>query len=220
MNYDQYVEIKNKPEDALCGENNWFWLKECESAWWGPRHEWESGHSFMIDKWVRGKKLIVTAGANCGMYTRFYANMFDKVFAFEPDPRNFHCMVNNTQFDNVYKFQCGLGDENCIRTFWHATPDQCGCHTIGEKEGPEGMFTVPILTIDTFNLLDCDLIQLDVEQYEGHVIKGAVNTIEKFKPIIILEDGRRPHIVELMDSLGYDIVDEIFPDVYFKHRDT
>jgi hypothetical protein len=49
-----------------------------------------------------------------------------------------------------------------------------------------GIGETPQVTIDSFNL-EPSLIFLDIEGYEGFAIQGAVNTIKKFKPIIILE---------------------------------
>lgn len=61
---------------------------------------------------------------------------------------------------------------------------------------------IPILTIDCLGLNACDLIQLDVENFEEKVINGAKKTIEKFSPVVIMEsvyeDTR-----QFLASLGY-----------------
>ena len=47
---------------------------------------------------------------------------------------------------------------------------------------------VPTCRINDMMLPECDLIQLDTEGYEYKILLGAMNTIETFKPTIIVED--------------------------------
>jgi FkbM family methyltransferase len=64
-----------------------------------------------------------------------------------------------------------------------------GCHTVsedGDKHATKTSF-IPTFTIDQLALDTCDLIQLDCEGYEPNIILGALETIEKFKPVIALE---------------------------------
>ena len=46
---------------------------------------------------------------------------------------------------------------------------------------------IEIVTIDSLNLDKLDYIKIDVEGYEENIINGSINTINKYKPIIILE---------------------------------
>ena len=46
---------------------------------------------------------------------------------------------------------------------------------------------IQMITIDSLQLTKCDFIKIDVEGYEEHVINGGINTIKKYKPIIVLE---------------------------------
>ena len=64
-----------------------------------------------------------------------------------------------------------------------------GCHTVGEDGNKYGTKTsfIPTFTVDQLALDTCDLIQLDCEGYEPNIIVGALETIEKFKPVISLE---------------------------------
>ena len=62
---------------------------------------------------------------------------------------------------------------------------------------------IPIMTIDGLNLQKCDLIQLDVEGFEPQVIQGTKKTIDKFKPVVIMEridEG----IKVFLHELGYE----------------
>ena len=49
-----------------------------------------------------------------------------------------------------------------------------------------------IKTLDSFNLQYVDFIKIDAEGYEPLVAKGAMNTIERCKPIILYERKEHP----------------------------
>ena len=52
--------------------------------------------------------------------------------------------------------------------------------------------TVDVKTVDSFNFQDVDIIKIDTEGYEFPIVKGAEQTILKWKPIVQLEmvDGQ------------------------------
>lgn len=192
--------------------HGWTWPKTDTGAWNGPKMDWESSHSHKYMKYLKNRRAVVTAGANCGMYARQYAYLFETVYAFEPDPLNFYCLVNNCQMDNVVKMQCALGSEAGLISINRNYADNVGMNTVNEDPSTDPRF--PLITIDSLNLRYCDLIQLDVEGYEEKVLLGAKKTIKKHKPVIILENGCRFYL-EIMNSLGYEHVDSSSADDIF-----
>ena len=56
-----------------------------------------------------------------------------------------------------------------------------------------------------------DFFSLDVEGYELYAIKGAVNTIAKYKPTVVLEvwdhSDTQIQLEQLLAELGYSMVD-------------
>ena len=49
-------------------------------------------------------------------------------------------------------------------------------------------------------------IKMDVENYESHVIAGALQTLKHFKPIVYCElwdNDNRYESIQLMESIGY-----------------
>jgi FkbM family methyltransferase len=62
--------------------------------------------------------------------------------------------------------------------------------------------TVPIKTLDEFNLAP-DFIKIDVEGNEPAVLAGAMETLRRSTPILMIEWGHRPEIFSLLRPLGY-----------------
>lgn len=53
------------------------------------------------------------------------------------------------------------------------------------------------------------LIKIDVEGHELAVLRGGIDTLSKYKPLILLESfpPRKTQVVELLGGLGYEFVD-------------
>jgi FkbM family methyltransferase len=214
LSYEHLLEVRDI--DVL-GESNWTWVKSDKGAFGnandGPMRDWIQGHSTKYFEHVRKFDTIVTAGANCGMYVRFYAKMFKHVYAFEPNPLSFHCMVMNNQYDNVVKLNAALGGSPGLVDLNRSDTSNIGTHSIKKEPGE---LKIPTITIDSLALESCDLIQLDVEGFESNVIEGAMHTIMKFKPVIVAESFSSSEAIELMKNLNYEFVGSSFSDTIYR----
>ena len=102
----------------------------------------------------------------------------------------------------------------------HIDPVNIGAHQVQDGNDFE------ILTIDSLKLDDVDLLQLDVEGFEHQAILGALETIQKSWPLIVLELkglGKRygfedEETIGLLEGYGYKIADRIHRDVIFLRR--
>jgi len=85
------------------------------------------------------------------------------------------------------------------------------------------------LKIDDLNLSICDLIHLDIEGFEKFAILGAIDTIVKCKPVIVIEDfapwkerydSNLGQIEELLFAMGYKFIDKVTGDTdrVYKHE--
>ena len=131
---------------------------------------------------VKEKRVCVQAGGNVGVYPLALAKVFDRVITFEPDTDNLDCLVANVTAENVTIYYAGLGSQVGTCGVLRIDTDNCGSHKTLPGDA------VPVLTIDGLNLDQCDLIWLDIEGAEADAIAGAMATIEKFSPIIVLEE--------------------------------
>jgi FkbM family methyltransferase len=207
------LEIRNVD---ILGENDWHWVKDDVGCFGdatdGPMRDWIDGHSEAFFKYLKNTHVVVTGGTSCGMYARFYAKRFGIVYAFEPDPVSFHCMVNNTPYENVVKFQAALGHRHQLIDVIRQDPTNIGTNRVQEK-AQNGF--IPMIPIDSLNLFACDLIQLDVEGFERMAIRGADETIKKFKPVITAERFVTEGNQAFMAERGYKLVEVSFLDAIY-----
>src|SRR5271166_1913873 len=66
--------------------------------------------------------------------------------------------------------------------------------------------TIRLMTIDSLNLSRLDLIKIDVERMELEVLQGAKATLERFRPIVIVEQlkASKDEITAVLASYGYE----------------
>lgn len=131
-------------------------------------------------------RVCVQAGGNCGVWPWHLATKFEFVYTFEPDHCNFVALAFNLRGRlNVVKMQAALGDIAgvMVNTMLPAhEQDNCGA-TCVEHGG-----IVPVIRIDDLKLPALDLLYLDIEGFELPALKGAMQTITKFRPVIAIED--------------------------------
>ncbi|HEX6007548.1 MAG TPA: FkbM family methyltransferase [Burkholderiales bacterium] len=156
-------------------------------------------------RYTPGRKIAIDIGAHVGSLTRQMAVHFASVIAFEPNPLNFACLQENATASTVAHFNVALGaDEGYCDMAQHA--DNSGCWRVI----PGG--AVRIAPLDSFAFENVDLIKIDVEGFEGQVIRGAQQTIAACDPTIVFEDnGLGPKLYssawvdprKLLAELGY-----------------
>jgi FkbM family methyltransferase len=187
--------------------DGWCWPQQDVNTWNFLNQHFDLPKK--ISRYVPTPTVVVQAGGNCGLYPKQYAEIFDTVYTFEPDWLNFYCLVRNCPDQNIVKAQACLGAEpgmvNLAVKHWSRG-----------KSFVRGSGQYPVYQIDSLGLNNCDLIHLDIEGYEYFALQGAVNTIQKFQPVIVIEmwdqlDNRfginiNNQTHELLLSLGYTYV--------------
>jgi len=208
---NEYGSILRIRDELVDGEGPWIWIAEDNGAWDGPKHDWESSHKGAIEDLVTDWSACIQAGGNQGMYPRVLSKMFQHVYTFEPDPLNFYCLVTNCCTENIYPMNAALGAEGGLVRVQRGSLTNAGTHTVST----EGNCHVPMITIDSLNLPTCGLFQLDLEGYEIHALKGAVETIKRCKPVIQCENGNN-QILEFLQQFGYQAVGQSKADTLYK----
>lgn len=170
-------------------------------------------------RYVKGWEVAVQAGGNMGVWALALARHFQRVITFEPDPTNFTALSWNTaQETSILALPFALGERS---GGW------CSTETPPREDNNAGAVrlsqgnTVPVTSIDSLNLQDCDLIYLDIEGYELHAIRGAAETIRAFQPVVAFEDKglSRHYGVEKGKAEAY-LIDLGYRVVARPHRDV
>lgn len=197
--------ISKRPIDYEGIDELW-WVTTDRAAFSGPLRDWVNGKDKFLGN-VKEKKLVVQAGGNCGMYARFYGNYFEEVYSFEPSPVNFLCLERNCQGKKYHLYPVALGEKsgNCVITLPKRRFKNTGVYQVIERDDGN----IPIISIDSLRLNRCDLIHLDIEGFEPHALRGAAQTIEKYRPVIILEAG---HGAEVIETMNYKLLEKLDMD--------
>lgn len=203
-----------------------------EGGWWWPSMDQTARPVILRDcapsieallPHVLGRQVIVQAGANVGVYGVALTDHFNMVLTVEPDPVNYLCLKRNLAArDSLHRVKAteaafGEVDGLCVPVEVHAR--NCGAHRVAF-----GVGSVPVITIDGFELDACDCIWGDVEGAELPMLKGAAKTIERFSPIIAVEDKGLHRAFDIEDGAlqawlaerDYREVDRIGRDKIFR----
>jgi FkbM family methyltransferase len=139
---------------------------------------------------VKQKFVAIQAGGAMGMWAKRMSQVFDVVYTFEPTPQSFHCLNFNCPEENIIAFNAAIGDKAGMINMQfpeHKKRSKTGKDNYGGfRCFPGGI--VPTMRIDDLELPGCDLLFLDLEGYELFALKGAIKTIQKHKPVIVMED--------------------------------
>jgi FkbM family methyltransferase len=174
--------------------------------------EFSEGEVDLFRQIVKEGAVVVEVGANIGAHTLFFARqvgLTGAVIAFEPQRVVFQTLCANMALNSVSNCQCyqqAVGaepGEACVPVLDYSRENNYGGLSLGAiREGER----TPIVTLDSLSLTRCTLLKVDVEGMERQVLAGAVQMIEKCRPILYVENDRREKAAELVryiDGLGY-----------------
>jgi len=151
------------------------------------------GDGFQIErlqeamKHVKHFRTAIDGGAHVGSWTRYMAGRFEKVYAFEPARETFFCLERNTEhLRNVQLEKAALGADYGMVAMT-IDPKQWARGNTGSYYAELNKGDTPLIPLDSLGLYDVDLLKLDVEGAELLALEGARKTIEKCKPVVIME---------------------------------
>jgi len=147
------------------------------------------------------------------------------LWGFEPNPESFECATLTASInglENVRLVHAGLGSKSGTVRIQVATP--AGKHLGGKSRIIEdqmerqGTVEVPSFTIDSIvGERKVGLIQLDVEGFEQHALDGAMQTINRWRPIIVVETPPSKEWFERkLRPLDYLISDKVHANLVYQ----
>lgn len=159
---------------------------------------------------IKPGSTVIDVGANIGTYTGIFLEAVGpagKVYAIEPNPEAFDCLLVNCP--KALCFKVGCASEFGKYTVKDYGDNVGSCYL--EKD-PSGSVTCGALD-DMMSLVNPDFIKIDVEGMECEVILGAVKMLERSRPTLYVEYNRGTlarygktveQLRELLFRLGYE----------------
>ncbi len=160
---------------------------------------WEPYESSLVLDLLQSGDVFVDVGANVGYFSILAASVVGtrgQVFAFEPDPTNFHllqCSVKANGFGATVRAKCaGLATEAGAARLY-LSEDNLGDHQIFDAGGGRESVSIELLNGTDYltgRLSRIDLLKLDTQGSEQEVIAGLM-------PLLLRLDQAPRLIVEL-----------------------
>ncbi len=160
-------------------------------------------------EYVKNWRCAVDIGAHVGIFSRDFAQHFERVIAFEPMPSTRECLLRNVPGNvDVKPFACG-SQPGKVRMV-HIKKSSGAARVVAPDAAVDRFIEVEAVTLDSFEFEAVDLIKLDVEGFEPEAILGAEQTMRRCMPVVIVEEKLKPgkfdHVQrasELLLSFGY-----------------
>jgi FkbM family methyltransferase len=187
------------------------------------RNLWEPKTSFLLENISKNKREIVIAGSHIGyLVLKVAFNTLGKIHTFEPEPSLFkkakeNFSLNPSLQEIIFLNSEALGDEKGEKELYSEEIRSSFVAYAGGHVTHNNTIKVEVLTLDSYikekSIGKIDLILLDVEGYEWHVLNGAKKILEN-KPDLILEISPKilrhtkttpGMILDLLKNNGYKI---------------
>lgn len=139
---------------------------------------------------------VLDVGANIGCTSILFGQLSDRVFSFEPSPTTYAFLrrnIANSGLHNIKLSNCALGSESGVSEITFNPLDRTGAFVSNQTKAGAGHITevISIERLDDclykLNIPRINFIKIDVEGFEKHVIAGAQISLNRFKPIVVLE---------------------------------
>lgn len=145
--------------------------------------------------------VCIQAGGHVGLWPIKLSKNFDRVITFEAEPNLYKALeinVSRHAFNPVDVYNAALSDEAGLCGFKQSTSSG-SCAVSNDVPA-----TTLKHTVDNLVLPACDVIFLDIEGHEYQALQGARKTIERFRPVIQVEENN-PTLIDsfLVNELGY-----------------
>lgn len=173
--------------------------------------EFSPGEAELFSRLLLPGAVAVDAGAHVGALTLALAHTVGPrggVLAFEPQRLLFQTLCANVTINglnHVWTYHAALGETKGEVSVPVLDPNQESNFAGLSLTVPGTGETVPRTSLDALELARCHFIKVDVEGMEREVLDGARRTIERFRPVLYVENDRRERSAALIDRiLGFD----------------
>ncbi|MCL5733622.1 MAG: FkbM family methyltransferase [Patescibacteria group bacterium] len=186
---------------------------------------------YSAKKYLSERSVVIDAGGNIGTFSVFAANLSPNgyVYAFEPVKKTFELLKKNTHhYHQIKCINAGLGENRSVKKIFINNKSTGGSvfedspfYTGTSDAGQGGRFEeAEIMTLDYFvyenKISQVDFIKIDTEGYEANVLRGAKETIQKFRPVIAMSayhnQNDKKDLPFILKSIYADYICELHND--------
>jgi FkbM family methyltransferase len=174
---------------------------------------WELHIQEYIKKLVKEGDHVIDVGAHIGSHTMALSKAVKdkgKVFSFEPQPKIYRELCFNLALNettNVIPMQVALGDDHGLVKMQAMYENNEGSAFASFSNDLD--FDAHLVRLDDLHLENISFMKIDAENAELNVLKGAKNTLQKYKPTILLELQGNTAVSNLLNVNSDDVKEEI-----------
>ena len=165
-----------------------------------------------LTRLVPRRGVAIDAGANIGLVSLSLARICDKVYAFEINEQTSRPLKNCAR-KNIEIINVGLSNHageailytpiqtNGTALDGWASLQPGNCPGIERHQEQK----VQIKPLDAFAIPQCVFLKIDVEGHEVELLEGAIDTLRRTRPVILVEVRERnmAKVKSLLEPLGY-----------------
>ncbi len=187
--------------------------------------EFEPDMVRLFDALLSRNHVAFDVGANIGCTTLLFGDLCQAVYSFEPSPSTFVYLQQNVEASrqqNVTLANLGLGRESGNFELTFAKNNRSGGFVSNLTQASQGhqIESIRIHKGDDWvraqDIARIDFIKIDVEGFEQHVLEGLAETLQRDRPVVVLELNhwclnvfQRTSVPDFLDFLR-----GIFPHLY------
>lgn len=160
----------------------------------------------IVSKLVAPRDVCIDIGANIGLYTLTMAQAMGtegRIYSFEPSPQTFTLLKENialNSLSNITLEQAAVSERSGKAAL--TVTSESGLASLGNtgRGTITGSVRVPTVSLDEYTArynIRPDFIKIDVEGFEGHVIRGARRTLQEGDAALLIELDKKN-----FDALG------------------
>jgi len=176
----------------------------------------------MIEKYIDCTSIVIDIGSNIGNHAVYFGRIIEvkKMYLFEPCSDVFNVLRKNIYLNKLnsktelYNFALGSKNSKAKINLDGKKYKNLGLTSIKESD----IGDIKIKKLDDIDIIEnkVDLIKIDVEGFEIEVLKGALVSIQKYRPIIWIETfkDKYKYVVEIFESISYVLLEALGDENY------
>lgn len=171
---------------------------------------WDIETLKLLKKYIDPSRNILEIGGHCGTSSIVYSSFLNnnnKIYVYEPQNNMYQLLVKNINQNNlqdkIIPFNCGVFCYDGVGQMNNIDLDCSGgvvskryneennliCNFGGIGLGKDGE-TINLVTVDNMNIDNIGFIHCDAQGSENFIFSNALETIKKFRPVILYENNK------------------------------